>query len=125
MMRVELLPDELLTMTRTVRKRLDFERAVPRDLIQSYLEIAFQVPNDGKMNTRRWIVVDDAKLIDEDALIYNKGLGASPGKDRKLKKMPTKLLWVKYEDRRTEIQREIRSMGSGRRCSRRNWGCLC
>jgi nitroreductase len=73
-MRLELLPDELLTTTRTVRKRLDFERPVARELIEECLAIAFQAPNGGNMNTWHWIVVDDAKLIYQAALIYNKGL---------------------------------------------------
>jgi len=73
-MRLELLPDELLTTTRAVRKRLNFERPVARELIEECLVIAFQAPNGGNMNTWHWIVLDDAKLIREAALIYNKGL---------------------------------------------------
>jgi len=53
---------------------LDFERPVARELIEECLKIAFQAPNGGNMNTWHWIVVDDAKLIAEAALIYNKGL---------------------------------------------------
>ena len=56
--------DELLTTTRTVRKRLDFDRPVPRELIQECLEIAFQAPNGGNMNNWRWVVIDDPALIE-------------------------------------------------------------
>jgi len=31
---LDLTPDELLTTTRAVRKRLDFDRKVPRELIE-------------------------------------------------------------------------------------------
>ena len=41
---LDLTPDELLTTTRSVRKRLDFERSVERELIEECLEIAFQAP---------------------------------------------------------------------------------
>jgi nitroreductase len=37
--------DELLTTTRSVRKRLDLSRPVPPDLIRECLEIALQAPS--------------------------------------------------------------------------------
>jgi nitroreductase len=67
-------PDTLLTTTRAVRKRLDFERKVPRALIEECLQIAFQAPNGGNMNSWRWIVIDDPALIAKAADIYNGGL---------------------------------------------------
>jgi len=49
---LDLTPDELLTTTRAVRKRLDFERPVEPELIQECLEIATQGPTGG--NTQGW-----------------------------------------------------------------------
>jgi len=71
---LDLDPDQLLTTTRTVRKRLDFDRPVPRPLIEECLEIAFQAPNGGNMNNWRWVVIDDAALIAKTAEIYLGGL---------------------------------------------------
>src|SRR5258708_28045814 len=71
---LDLTPDELLTTTRTVRKRLDFDRLVPRALVEECLEIAFQAPNGGNMNGWRWIAVDDRAVIRELARLYNQGL---------------------------------------------------
>ena len=71
---LDLTPDELLTTTRTVRKRLDFDRKVPRELVAECLEIAFQAPNGGNMNNWRWIVIDDPALVARAAEIYNGGL---------------------------------------------------
>jgi nitroreductase len=71
---LDLDPDALLTTTRTVRKRLDFDRPVPRKLIEECLEIAFQAPNGGNMNGWRWIVIDDPALVARAAEIYNGGL---------------------------------------------------
>ncbi|HKA16232.1 MAG TPA: nitroreductase family protein [Myxococcota bacterium] len=71
---LDLPPDELLTTTRTVRKRLDFDQPVPRRLIEECLAIAFQAPNGGNMNTWRWIAVDDRAMIGELARLYNQGL---------------------------------------------------
>ena len=71
---LELDPDQLLTTTRTVRRRLDLGRPVSRDLIEACLEIAFQAPNGGNMNAWRWVVVDDPTLISALAARYNEGL---------------------------------------------------
>ncbi|MFP8876258.1 MAG: nitroreductase family protein [Myxococcota bacterium] len=71
---LELTPDELLTTTRTVRKRLDFERAVSRELISERLEVAFQAPNGSNMNSWRWVVIDDPVKVEAAAGIYNSGL---------------------------------------------------
>ena len=44
-MELDLTPRELLTTTRTVRKRLDLERPVERDVVEACLRLAFQAPN--------------------------------------------------------------------------------
>jgi nitroreductase len=67
-------PDELLTTTRTVRKRLDFDRPVSRELIETCLETAFQAPNGGNLNNWCWLVVDDRELVSKLAELYNRGL---------------------------------------------------
>lgn len=51
--------DELLTTTRSVRRRLDLERSVPRELVTDCLDIAFQAPNGSNQQLWDWIVVDD------------------------------------------------------------------
>lgn len=56
---LELTPDELLTTTRTVRKRLDLERPVPLELIRECLEIALQAPSGSNRQSWHWIVVTD------------------------------------------------------------------
>ena len=55
-----LSPDELLTTTRSVRKRLDLTRPVPLDLIRECLEIALQAPSGSNRQGWHWIVVTDA-----------------------------------------------------------------
>lgn len=54
--------DKLLTTTRTVRKRLDLERPLPRELIETCLQIAIQAPTGSNAQGWRFMVVtDDAK----------------------------------------------------------------
>jgi nitroreductase len=71
---LELTPDELLTTTRTVRKRLDLAKPVPRSVIEECLALALQAPNGSNANSWRWIAVDDRATIRELARLYNQGL---------------------------------------------------
>jgi nitroreductase len=57
-----LSPDELLTTTRTVRKRLDLSRPVPMSLIRECLEVALQAPSGSNRQGWQWVVVDDPGL---------------------------------------------------------------
>jgi nitroreductase len=65
--------DHLLTTTRAVRKRLDLETPVPRELIAECLNVAIQAPTGG--NTQRWrfVVVDDPDKKLALAEMYRKG----------------------------------------------------
>ena len=57
---LDLTPDELLTTTRTVRKRLDLERPVPMELIRECIETALQAPSGSNRQTWHWLVITDA-----------------------------------------------------------------
>jgi nitroreductase len=54
--------DELLTTTRTVRKRLDLSRPVPLELVRECLQIALQAPSGSNRQGWQWIVVTDAEM---------------------------------------------------------------
>jgi nitroreductase len=45
----DLTPDELLSTTRTVRKRLDLTRPFERELLEECLDLAFQAPTGGNL----------------------------------------------------------------------------
>lgn len=55
-----LTPDELLTTTRSVRRRLDLTRPVPMGLVRECLEVALQAPTGGNRQEWHWLVVTDA-----------------------------------------------------------------
>ena len=59
---LELTNDELLTTTRSVRKRLDLERPVPRPIIEECLGLALQAPNGSNQQPWRWIAIDDPEI---------------------------------------------------------------
>jgi nitroreductase len=54
-----LSPDDLLTTTRTVRKRLDLTRPVPLDLVRECLEVALQAPSGSNRQGWHWMVITD------------------------------------------------------------------
>ena len=55
-------PDQLLSTTRAVRKRLDFSRPVPDDVIRACVALAMQSPSGSNMITMQFVVVrDEAK----------------------------------------------------------------
>ncbi|HET9871427.1 MAG TPA: nitroreductase family protein [Propionibacteriaceae bacterium] len=54
-----LSPDELLTTTRSVRKRLDFSREVPQGLVRECLEVALQAPSGSNRQGWHWVVVTE------------------------------------------------------------------
>ncbi|TDJ43636.1 MAG: nitroreductase family protein [Gammaproteobacteria bacterium] len=72
MNQIDLTPDELLTTTRAVRKRLDLTRQPGIDVIRECLEIALQAPTGG--NTQGWhfVVVTDADQRAALAALYKK-----------------------------------------------------
>jgi nitroreductase len=54
--------DLLLSTARSVRKRLDFDRPVEREVLLECLQLAVQAPTASNRQTWRWVVVTDADL---------------------------------------------------------------
>ena len=58
-MKLNLSADEVLTTTRSVRKRLDLERPVERSVIEECLQIALQAPTGSNSQGWHWMFVED------------------------------------------------------------------
>lgn len=65
--------DKLLTTTRSVRKRLDLTRPVPRELIEECIEIALQAPTGTNAQNWSFVVVTDPAKKKFIADCYRKG----------------------------------------------------
>lgn len=72
-MTLELTPDELLTTTRAVRKRLDLDRPVEREVICECLDIAMQAPTGSNMQSWHWVIVTDPDKRAAIAEVYRDG----------------------------------------------------
>jgi nitroreductase len=67
-----LTPDELLTTTRAVRKRLDLDRPVPLEVVREALAVALQAPSGSNRQTWQWIILTDPELKAEVAEFYGR-----------------------------------------------------
>jgi nitroreductase len=83
---LELTPDELLSTTRAVRRRLDLERPVEREVLEQCLRLAQQAPTAGYRQDWHFVVVTDpdlrtglADLWRLGAELYLAGLPEVPG----------------------------------------------
>jgi nitroreductase len=66
-------PDELLSTTRSVRKRLDFSRSVEPELLNECLELAAQAPTGSNAQGWHFIVVTDPDKRAALGEMYRKG----------------------------------------------------
>ena len=64
------MTDALLSTTRSVRKRLDMDKPVPRSIIEECIAISQQAPTGTNSQGWRWIVVEDAEKKARLAEIY-------------------------------------------------------
>jgi nitroreductase len=69
-MKLNLSADEVLTSTRSVRKRLDFDRPVERAVVEEALEIALQAPTGSNRQGWHWVFVEDQAKKQALADIY-------------------------------------------------------
>lgn len=58
-MKLNLSADEVLTTTRSVRKRLDLTRPVERSVVEECLDIALQAPTGSNRQGWHWVIVED------------------------------------------------------------------
>lgn len=78
---VQLTTDQLLTTTRAVRKRLDFDRPVPMTVIRECLEIALQAPTGSNAQGWQWMVVTDQGKREALADLYRQAWAVYPSMD--------------------------------------------
>ena len=75
-------PDQLLSTTRAVRKRLDFGREVPKQVIRECVAMALQAPSGSNVVTMQFIVITDEDKRQAIGRIYGEvyaGYKQSPG----------------------------------------------
>ncbi|HWH15177.1 MAG TPA: nitroreductase family protein [Miltoncostaeaceae bacterium] len=66
-------PDTLLSTTRAVRRRLDLERPVARELVEECLRLAQQAPSGGNRQSWAFVVVTDPERRRALAELYRAG----------------------------------------------------
>lgn len=69
-MTLNLSADEVLTTTRSVRKRLDFDKSVSREVLLECLDLALQAPTGSNAQGWQWVFVEDEDKKKAIADIY-------------------------------------------------------
>ena len=69
---LDLTPDQLLSTTRAVRKRLDLTRPVERELLEECLDLAFQAPSGGNVQGWHFVLVTEPDRKRAIADLYRK-----------------------------------------------------
>jgi nitroreductase len=82
---LDLTPDQLLSTTRAVRKRLDLSRPVEPKIIRECIELATQAPTGSNSQQWHFVVVTDAEKRKALADLYRKS-------------------WAAYSKQRAQIQ---------------------
>ena len=67
--------DQLLSTTRAVRKRFDFDRPVEREVVLECIDLAQQAPSGSNSQGWRFVVVTDPQLRAQLAELYRSGAG--------------------------------------------------
>jgi nitroreductase len=99
-------PDELLTTTRAVRRRIDLERPVEREVIEECLGIALQAPTASNMQPWSFVVVTDGARKAAIAEWYRKSWAA-------YEEMPFAAGNLVYEDQgRNALQQRVMASAS-------------
>ena len=75
-MTLNLSADEVLSTTRAVRKRLDFDRPVARELVMECVDLAFQAPTGSNRQHWSFVIVDDPAKKQALADLYGKAFDA-------------------------------------------------
>jgi nitroreductase len=88
-------PEELLTTTRSVRRRMDFERPVPRQLLLECARVAVQAPTGSNRQGWQWVFVTDpekkmriGELYRESWYVYARSRVEYPEGDPRREQLP-------------------------------------
>jgi nitroreductase len=73
---LDLTPDQLLTTTRAVRRRLDFDRPVPLSLVEECLQVALQGPSGSNARSWHFVVVGDVAKRERIGELYRQAFAA-------------------------------------------------
>ncbi|MAG30906.1 MAG: nitroreductase [Deltaproteobacteria bacterium] len=90
--------DRLLSTTRAVRRRLDYDRPVPRELILDCIRLAQQAPTGTNSQRWRWLVIDDPEKRRRLGEIYARGIPLLDASSKSADDPQTKTVYSQARD---------------------------
>lgn len=78
---LDLTPDQLLSTTRAVRKRLDFDRPLEMSVVRECVDVALQAPSGSNAQSWHFMVITDEAKRKAIGDIYMKGFELYRGMD--------------------------------------------
>lgn len=81
-MKLGLSADEVLSTTRAVRKRLDFDRPVELEVLEECLTLAMQAPSGSNRQHYQWVFVTDPELRRQVGEVYREKFMINAGANR-------------------------------------------
>jgi nitroreductase len=102
--------DRLLATTRAVRKRLDLERPVPREVLLECVRLSQQAPTPSNTQAWRWVIVTDeakraalAAVYRKSALRYLELARANPAADAQTRRVHDSAAWLTHHLERVPV----------------------
>ncbi len=93
--------DTLLATTRAVRKRLDLEKPVPREVVMECIALSMQAPTGSNTQGWHWVIVEDAAKRKALADLYREAAGgyltqsaAANATDAQTGRVLTSAMWL-------------------------------
>ena len=125
------MTDAPLSTTRAVRKRLDLDRPVPREVIRECIALSQQAPTGSNTQGWRWIIVDDADKRAKLGEIYKQagaaylaaGAEATKGQGQQGRVMSS-ALWLAENMARCRSWRSLASKARFRKGRRPRWSLV-
>ncbi len=101
----ELSADQVLRTTRAVRKKIDFDRPVPHDVIRECLDIALQAPTGSNRQNWHFVIVTDEAQRSAMGDLYRRAVAAAQADASSLTRIaPTDpVAAAAYEDQTTRV----------------------
>ena len=102
--------DRLLSTTRAVRRRLDLDRPVEREVILDCIRLSQQAPTASNSQSWRWIVLDDPEKRKQMGELYARGIPLIEAASKNARDAQTERVYrdaIEFAERLTQVPIQV------------------